>query len=113
VKHYHINLDELRELWNAGWLVDDLAARYKCTKSFIYWLRKRYDIGDRSRSQSTEPGPPSPEDGAASTDSLALSPWVAARAEPYRIEKELRGERATSGVAIKTYSLRTLKHVDD
>jgi len=84
MKHYHIDLNELKQLWEAGWLVNDLAKRYGCTKTYIYWLRKKYDIADRDRSQSTEPGPPSPEDAQLSRDSLALSPWVEARAREVR-----------------------------
>ena len=83
-KHYHIDIDELRQLWGDGWLVDDLAKRYGCTKSMIYWLRKKYRIRDREKWQSLEPPPPSPEDAAASLDSLALSPWVEARARECR-----------------------------
>lgn len=84
MRHYHIDIDELRQLWDAGWLVDDLAKRYRCTRTFIYWLRKKYRIPERDRSQSTEPPPPSPADDVLSRDSLALSPWVEARAREIR-----------------------------
>lgn len=113
MKHYHIDLNELRQLWEAGWLVEDLAAKYRCTQSMIYWLRKKYGIRDRDRSQSTEPPPPSEEDDAASADSLALSPWVAERAAEFRRQKEARGESVVSGVYLRTYSLRTMQEVAD
>lgn len=94
MKHYHIDIEELRRLWEAGWLVEDLAARFRCTNTMIYWLRKKYGIRDRDRSQSTEPPPPSPEDARISRDSLALSPWVEARVKEMREAKlrELRDE---------------------
>lgn len=113
IKHYHIDIDELRRLWEAGWLVQDIAAKLNVQPTYIWWLRKKYGIRDRDRSQSTEPPAPSPEDDAASLDSLALSPWVAERAAPYRREKEARGEAAYSGVHLRTYSLRTMRQVAD
>jgi hypothetical protein len=84
MKHYHIDIDELRQLWEAGWLVHQLSQRYECTLSMIYWLRKKYGIRDRLRSQSTEPPAPSEADELLSRDSLALSPWVEARARECR-----------------------------
>ena len=94
MKHYHIDLEELRQLWESGWLVEDLAKRYGCTNTYIYWLRKKYGIANRSRSQSTEPPPPSVADDLLSRDSLALSPWVEARAKAVRERHfaERRGE---------------------
>lgn len=93
-QHYQVDIDELRQLWEAGWLVADLAERYRCTHTYIYWLRKKYGIKDRDRLQSTEPPPPSDEDDSASRDSLALSPWVEARVKEMREAKlaELREE---------------------
>lgn len=41
MKHYHIDIDELRRLWSEGWLVADLAKRYRCTESMVYWLRQK------------------------------------------------------------------------
>lgn len=94
MKHNHIDIEELRQLWEAGWLVQDLAARFRCTHTMIYWLRRKYGIRDRDRLQSTEPPPPSPEDARVSRDSLALSPWVEARVKEMREAKlrELRDE---------------------
>ena len=112
-KHYNIDIDELKQLWDAGWLVEDIAKRYGCTDSYIYWLRKKYGISDRSRQQSTEPPAPSQEDADASLDSLALSPWVAARAAEFRRQKEEKGEAVYSGVHLRTYSLRTMTVVAD
>jgi Mor family transcriptional regulator len=47
VKHYHIDIEELGQLWEAGWTVEDLSARYRCTETYIYWLRKKYGTRDR------------------------------------------------------------------
>jgi hypothetical protein len=112
-RHWHIDIDELRKLWDAGWLVEDLAKKYRVTNSAIYWLRKKYGIRDRDRQQTTEPAAPSQEDADASLDSLALSPWVAARAEEFRRQKEEKGEAVYSGVYLRTYSLRTMTVVAD
>lgn len=103
MKHYHIDIDELRRLWSEGWLVADLAKRYRCTESMVYWLRQKYGIKDRPKNQSTEPPPPSAEDAAASEDSLALSPWVAARAEQFRRQKERDGEPMRVMTPVTTY----------
>jgi hypothetical protein len=107
-----IDVAELRRLWEADWSVADLAARYRCTETMIYWLRRRHGFGDRDCSQSKEPPAPSSEDAIASCDSLALSPWVAARAEEFRKQKEERGESLRGGVFLRTYSMRTLQAVD-
>jgi hypothetical protein len=113
VKHYHIDIDELGQLWEAGWTVEDLSARYRCTETYIYWLRKKYGISDRDMLCSREPAPPSREDAVASEDSLALSPWVASRAAEFRRQKEEKGESVVGGVYLRTYSLRTMTLVAD
>jgi hypothetical protein len=102
VNHYHIDIDELRRLWEAGWLVEDLADKFRCTPTYVYWLRKKYGLPDRHPAHMKEPPPPSPEDAAASLDSLALSPWVAQRAEMFRREKERRGEAARLEIGVTT-----------
>jgi hypothetical protein len=111
-KSDQIDIAELRQLWEADWLASDLASRYGCTETMIYWLKRRHGFADRERSQCKEPQAPSPEDAEASNGSLALSPWVAARAEEFRKQKEARGESLRGGVYLKTYSLRTLQAVE-
>ena len=111
MKHYHIDIEELGQLWEAGWTVEDLSARYRCTETYICWLRKKYGMSDMLCSR--EPAPPSREDAAASEDSLALSPWVASRAAEFRQQKEARGESVVGGVYLRTYSLRTMTVVAD
>jgi hypothetical protein len=103
MQHYHIDLDELRLLYESGWRVQDLAAKYQCTQTYIYWLRKKYGLPDRHPAHMQEPPPPSPEDAAASQDSLALSPWVAQRAEMFRKEKERRGEPSRLEIGVTTF----------
>jgi len=105
MKHYHIDIEELGQLWEAGWTVEDLSARYRCTETYIYWLRKKYGISDRDMLRSREPDPPSREDAAASGDSLALSPWVAQRAEMFRREKEQKGEPDRVEIAVTRFTL--------
>lgn len=113
MKHWNIDINELRQLWDAEWRVPDLAARFRCTESMIYTLSQKYRFCSRQGLKSTEPPPPSEEDDAASADSLALSPWVAERAAEFRRQKEERGESVVSGVYLRTYSLRTMQEVAD
>lgn len=113
MRHYHIDIDELKQLWEADWSAPDLAERFRCTQTMIYVLSKRYSFPPRESLQSREPPPPSRADDTASADSLALSPWVAERAAEFRREKEARGETVYSSVHLKTYSLRTLQPVSD
>jgi hypothetical protein len=112
MKHWHIDIEELRQLWEAEWSVEDLAKKFRCSETTIYWLRRKHEFSDRERSQMREPSPPSSDDANASEDSLALSPWVAARAEEFRKQKEARGESLRGGVFLRTYSMRTLQAVD-
>lgn len=113
MKHWNIDINELRQLWDAEWRVPDLAARFGCTESMIYTLSQKHRFSSREGLKSSEPPPPSDEDAAASADSLALSPWVAERAAEFRRQKEERGEAVYSGVYLRTYSLRTMTVVAD
>lgn len=79
VKYWNVDIAELRLLWCAGWSVEELANKYGVTKSCIYKLKEKYRMLDRGRKEMSEPPPPSPEDVAASEDSLRLSPWVQSR----------------------------------
>jgi len=111
--HWNIDINELRDLWNAEWRVPDLAARFRCSESMIYTLSQKYRFCSRQGLKPSEPPPPSEEDDAASADSLALSPWVAGRAAKFRRRKEARGESVVGGVYLRTYSLRTMTVVAD
>jgi len=92
MKHHHIDIDELRHYWQADWTAEDLALKYRCTKTYVDWLRNKYGIPDRNILKAQEPPPPSPEDARMSRDSLALSPWVESRVKEIREAKLRKGE---------------------
>lgn len=81
----YVDIAELRLLWCAGWSVRDLAAKYGVSETLIYSLKVRHRLLKRDRPDMSEPPAPSPEDAAASEDSLRLSPWVQARIDELRI----------------------------
>lgn len=113
LRHWQVDIEELRVLWDADWSTEDLAVKFRCTQSMIYTLAAKYGFRKREGLRSSEPSPPSQEDADASLDSLALSPWVAARAAEFRKQKEEKGEAVYSGVYLRTYSLRTMTLVAD
>ena len=76
-RYYHVDLDELEELWRNGLTVLEIARHFRVSMSQVWRLRKQCGLSDRG---PPEPfAAPTPEDDAASGDSLQLSPWVAAR----------------------------------
>ena len=77
--HFHIDVDEMQELWCEGMPPAAIGQRYSISTSSVWRLSHKYGFPDRDLPQSSEPPPPSPEDEAASGDSLRLSPWVSGR----------------------------------
>jgi len=78
--------DDMRRLWMDGVSVVEIARRAGCHKTTVYMLRDRYEWPGVER-ETNEPPPPSPEDARLSEDSLALSPWVQARADEIRAQR--------------------------
>jgi hypothetical protein len=81
-----MDAEDLRRLWMDGWTASEIARRCGCLESTVYVLREKYDWPDPEGS-SNEPAPPSTEDARLSEDSLALSPWVQARADEIRAQR--------------------------
>lgn len=84
-------------MWAEGRTKAEIAVRFKVSTSTVYSWAQRYQLPRRRIDYvpvSQEPPPPSPEDDAASMDSLALSPWVEARARECRERhyEQRRGE---------------------
>ena len=84
-------------MWAEGRTKAEIAVRFGVSTSTIYTWAQRYQLPRRKIDYvpvSQEPPPPSPEDDAASMDSLALSPWVEARARECRERhyEQRRGE---------------------
>jgi hypothetical protein len=95
-KWWHIDVEEMRELWVDGWTADDLAKRFKCPASTVYHLSAMYEWP--ARDSSNEPPAPSEEDDRLSLDSLALSPWVEARVTEFREAKRAQAEKERVGM---------------
>lgn len=74
-----IDVDEMRRLWSAGVSATDIADRYGITRKRVWRISERHEFPSRELPHAIEPAAPSPEDEAASGDSLRFSPWVAAR----------------------------------
>lgn len=76
-------LDVLHRLWMEGTSKETLAIKYGVSKTTVDKWVVVYRLPRRKRVEPEMPAP-SPEDDAASRDSLALSPWVEARARECR-----------------------------
>lgn len=74
----------LHELWMAGVSLEDIAKRFNRSKSTIVKWATNYKLPRRHPNPVGEPPAPSLDDDAASVSSLALSPWVEARARECR-----------------------------
>lgn len=74
-----VDVDRLSELWKAGVPMDQIGEQLGCTASTVRKYAWKHGLPSRGLPrQSREPKPPPGED-AASAESLAFSPWVAAR----------------------------------
>jgi len=78
-----VDVDDMRRRWKDGWSASEIARHAGCLESTVLALRDKFKWPDPDGT-SSEPLPPSLEDARLSEDSLALSPWVAARAEEVR-----------------------------
>jgi hypothetical protein len=84
--HFHINIDEMQQLWHEGWTGPQLAERYNVTTGRIYALRLQYGLRNRRKvnTQSESREAPSDEDERVS-QTLEFSPWVAARIKELKL----------------------------
>lgn len=91
-------------MWAEGRTKAEIAVRFKVSTSTIYSWAQRYQLPRRKIDfvpVSQEPPAPSPEDDAASMDSLALSPWVEARARECR-ERHFEQRRGECDETVRT-----------
>lgn len=58
-KHWHIDVEEFRRLWEANAPATTIARRFNLTTNRVYDLRKTFGCADRP-SQKTQPVDPTP-----------------------------------------------------
>jgi hypothetical protein len=92
------------KLWHDDTLrTEEVALRLKLSTGMLRTVAKRHGLLHRVSVPSGEiHEAPSDAEELLSQDSLALSPWVAARAAMFRREKEQRGEPARLEIGVTT-----------
>jgi hypothetical protein len=92
------------QLWNDATLrTEDVAMQLGISTNTLRKIGRRHGLLHRVSPMVNEVhGAPSDAEDMLSRDSLALSPWVAARAEMIRRQKEQQGEPARVEVGVVT-----------
>ena len=93
------------QLWRDDTLrTEEVALRLGLSTGMLRTVAKRHGLLHRVSTPSGEShDAPSEAEEMLSRDSLALSPWVAARAAMFRKEKEKRGEPARLEIGVTTF----------
>ena len=55
LRHWQVDIDELRVLWDADWSAEELSEKFRCTQSMIYTLAQKYGFRKRDALRSSEP----------------------------------------------------------
>jgi hypothetical protein len=100
-----VDVQLMFRLWNNNELsATDIAAALGVSRSTMRNIAATYGLRCRKTPprHREEDCAPSLADELRSLDSLALSPWVAARAEMFRKEKERQGEPARLEIGVTT-----------
>lgn len=99
-----VDVPLLFKLWHDDTLrTEEVALRLKLSTGMLRTVAKRHGLLHRVSVPSGEiHEAPSDAEELLSQDSLALSPWVAQRAEMFRREKEQRGEPARLEIGVTT-----------
>ena len=92
------------KLWHDDTLrTEDVAMQLGISTNTLRKIGRRHGLLHRVSPMVNEVhGAPSDAEDMLSRDSLALSPWVAARAEMFRRQKEQQGEPARVEVGVVT-----------
>jgi hypothetical protein len=95
-KKYDIDVPLMFRLWNDDTLrTEDVALQLGLSTGTLRKVASRHGLNHRVSAPSGEISEaPSEAEELLSQDSLALSPWVAERAEMFRRQKERDGEAA-------------------
>jgi len=103
-RKFVVDVPLMFKLWHDDTLrTEDVALRLKLSTGTLRTVAKRHGLLHRVSTPSGEiHEAPSKAEELLSQDSLALSPWVAARAAMFRREKEQRGEPARLEIGVTT-----------
>jgi hypothetical protein len=103
-KKQHVDVPLMFELWHDDTLrTEDVALQLGLSTGTLRKVASRHGLLHRVSTRSGEISEaPSEAEELLSQDSLALSPWVAERAEMFRREKERRGEAARLEIGVTT-----------
>ena len=106
-KKYEIDVPLMFKLWHDGTLrTEDVAMHLGLSTSTLRKVASRHGLTHRVSVRSGEISEaPSEAEELLSQDSLALSPWVAKRAEQFRRQKERDGEPERVQVAMTRFTI--------
>jgi hypothetical protein len=101
-KKFVVDVPLMFKLWHDDTLrTEEVALRLKLSTGTLRTVAKRHGLLHRVSTPSGEShDAPSEAEEMLSRDSLALSPWVAARAEMFRKQKERAGEPARLEIGV-------------
>ena len=105
-RKYEVNVPLMFKLWHDETLrTEDVALQLGVSTGTLRKVAHEYGLHSRTSTPSGEiTDAPSEAEELLSQDSLALSPWVAARAEQFRRQKERDGEPQTVTV-METFAI--------
>jgi hypothetical protein len=106
-KKYEVNVPLMFKLWHDNTLrTEDVALQLGLSTGTLRKVATRHGLTHRVSTPSGEIGDaPSQAEELLSQDSLALSPWVAERAEMFRREKEQKGEPDRVEIAVTRFTM--------
>jgi hypothetical protein len=101
-KKFVVDVPLMFKLWHDDTLrTEDVAMQLGISTNTLRKIGRRHGLLHRVSPMVNEVhGAPSDAEDMLSRDSLALSPWVAARAEMFRRQKEQQGEPARVEVGV-------------
>jgi len=106
-KKYEVNVPLMFKLWHDDTLrTEDVALQLGLSTGTLRKVATRHGLTHRVSTPSGEiSDAPSQAEELLSQDSLALSPWVAERAEMFRRQKERDGEPERVQVAVTRFTM--------
>jgi hypothetical protein len=106
-KKYEVNVPLMFKLWHDDTLrTEDVALQLGLSTGTLRKVATRHGLTHRVSTPSGEiSDAPSQAEELLSQDSLALSPWVAERAEMFRREKEQKGGPDRVEIAVTRFTL--------